>query len=322
MDPSASTLLLAQAQRHPPRSLARRNLEMQWHDLRRRQESNVRLQIVMEGTGGEAGLGQRILDMERELIVFGARKGEQDDDDHSRILREEDVVQNAFLVDDIPTIVSVLSGSGSHSLKNLYSRRLQIACLDALWKLCHKNAPNRSRFVNCGGIPALLASTRIHAACQSFLRKATALVMSLPFYKDSNALVDLMGMAQPHKEAHVALMKRHQDDDTMDTSIATLLISTLDEQDQGNASSHIFNLIAQSVDLDLFHVRLRQPGDENGNYERLLAVKQIPVVCRDLEVLVNDPPCLRRRLLFLRTCLASYLGDTSITTDTLGAIVL
>jgi hypothetical protein len=319
-----------------PRSLARRTLEIRWHELRHLDESNVRRDIVMRGTAGESVIADRILEMEQQVIVLeGSSRQEHEEEEDVRIfLQAEALVETAVQASDIPTIVSIFSGSGAHSLCNLYNRRLQILCLDSLQALCHKNSSNKSRFVNCGGIHAILTSTRIHATCLPILHKATALVISLAFFNDSsNAFVDRMGVAHPHKElmSNLRLIKRWKtQDDTLDAGIASLLITTTtsnnNDQDHhllaDGPASNIFTLIADSVDLDLFHVRLNQPGDENGNYERVLAFTQIPIVCRHLAQLVNDPHCLRRRLLFLRSCLASYLSDTSVTTDTLGAIIL
>ncbi|GKY94916.1 hypothetical protein MPSEU_000456500 [Mayamaea pseudoterrestris] len=337
MDPLRLSALLDKA--FAPRCLARRLIEMRYHELQQLDASNLRRNLVTQGTVGESAIAQRIIDMERQVIAceeLERRRRIVPTDDTRIYWRAESIVAQAVQASDVHTIVAVMSGSGAHSLYNLYNRRLQMICMEALYKLCHRNATNKSRLVNCGGIAAILSSAQLHSTCPRLLHKVTALVISVVFYKDSaSAYADHMGVSHADKELFGGLIKRRmQEDDSMDSGIASLLINTtaaanaivnhLDETQAAteHVSYNIFHLIANCVEHNLFHVCLHQPGDENGNYERLLAIKQIPLICRSIHLLANDPARLRRRLLFLRSCLASYLGDTSLTTDTLGAIVL
>jgi hypothetical protein len=315
---STRWLLLDEAFR--PRSLARRKIEFFCNELRQFDDANARVQAVMLGTTGESVLARRIVDMERQLIVSEASSGDSDCAD------TETILQRAIEADDVPSIVSILAGSGVHSLQTLYNLRLQLLCLDALSLLCRKNTHNRSRLASCGGIAAVIKSTRVHQTSSVLLCKATALIISLPFFNDANhAFVDRMGVTHPHKVSCGSLCKKRRKivEDAFDVSIATLLLSPLQFEKDSNADT-VFNLIADSVEQNMFHVCLQQPGDENGNYERLLAAQQIPLVCRCLKPgpIQTNPASTRQKFLFLRTCLASYLGDTSITADTLGAILL
>jgi hypothetical protein len=101
-------------------------------------------------------------------------------------------------------------------------------------------------------------------------------------------------------------------------------------------------LIERALLDGLYQVEMSRPGQEDENYQRRLAARQGPAVCACLLATDRDgegsarshrtplsigsrlrksPKELHRSFSFLRTCLASLLDNTTITEDTLSAIL-
>jgi hypothetical protein len=299
-------------------------IEMFSHSLQEVDVSNARLVVVACGTGGEESIGQRILELERELIRCESARAAATTTTTRSHAQQQVLLKDAETVGDVVEIVALLSQAPS-----VPSR---ISCLETLHRLCHRNARNKSLLVDCGGIAIILSTIQQHhqqnqqrSSSPTLLRVAFSMLVNLPFYKDAHtALVDRLGneqsMQMSSSSSSSCFKKQTSDHETLDMSIALLL----------TRHTSIFDILATSVQDNHFDICLHRPGDENGNYERILAAKHIPAVCKSLCLQQQQQPagsmaksmCVRQRWLFLRTCLASYLGDTSITADTLGAFVL
>jgi len=171
---------------------------------------------------------------------------------------------------------------------HMYVPVIQEAGLLALKHMCTACERKKDELVNCGGISMLVFCLQNHSRVPNVQRLATGLLMSL-----------------------VSICNRKAD-----WSIIQLLLE-----------AKALQVIAEAAELNFYKIDFCLCDDEDGNYERTLACRQVPVVCRFIMHSFSNRGKKQRdviikRFAFLQTCTASLLNDDSITKDLLRSILL
>lgn len=171
---------------------------------------------------------------------------------------------------------------------HIYVPVIQEAGLLALKRMCTACERKKDELTNCGGISMLVSCLQNHSRVPSVQRLATGLLMSLVSFC--------------HRKT--------------DWSVIHLLL-------EANA----LQAIAEAAELNFYKIDFCLCDDEDGNYERALACRQVPVVCRFIMHSFSNGgkkqrDVISKRFAFLQTCTASLLNDDSITKDLLRSILL
>jgi hypothetical protein len=295
------------------RSLARRKIAIFLAELDRFHQSNHRTLFLATLIGGEVGVAATIELYEQSLIQL-----------ESPFLEKKQGSMNNLNDASIPCILDCILGTRNNS-SSLYDQSLQIQALTALWNRVLHQSSAKLQLVNAGGIYVLIKVMQVHSTSCQIQKLTTSILISLAFSKANDNSTGVMyydTLGIQHSNDLLLIKRRRISEDAADMSIVALLLGThVNTRKKYDCAEGFLTLVSKAVTDNAYEYKLCRAADPEGNYERSLAVGNILSVCKTLLLTTEPSQQTRRRVMLLRTCLASLLEDPGITQDTLGAIL-